>query len=341
MKTIRVKGSNYTSEVHVGETLKNVDVYLPDRPVIIITDETVKYHYETDFPSAEVITIPCGESFKTLATLEKIYRELVRLEADRQTFILGIGGGIVCDITGFAASTYMRGLRFGFVSTTLLSQVDASVGGKNGVNFDAYKNMVGLFCQPEFVICDTTLLNTLPPSEVSNGFAEIVKHALIADRAMFDFIESNWEKSLGLDHDVITRLVIDSVIIKGGVVEKDEKEAGERRKLNFGHTIGHALEKVEKTSHGKAVSMGMVAAARFSEERGFLTSDDCEKITDLLDHLNLPTGYDTPSSLVAQAVRRDKKRSGLSLHFVFLSAIGRSRVETISLDELERFVGKL
>ncbi|MBF0234970.1 MAG: 3-dehydroquinate synthase, partial [Desulfamplus sp.] len=266
MKTVEVRGSQGISEIHVGESIKNVVNYLPKgKKTVIITDENVKNYYEQDFPQGcPVITISTGEKIKTLATVEMIFRELIAFGADRSTFILGIGGGIVCDITGFAASIYMRGVEFGFVSTTLLSQVDASVGGKNGVNFDSYKNMVGVFCQPRFVVCDTSLLATLPPDEISNGFAEIVKHALIADAPMLDYIEANIDKALALDREVISKLVEDSVRLKASVVQKDEKEAGERKKLNFGHTLGHALEKLNSIGHGRAVSIGMVAAASFS-----------------------------------------------------------------------------
>ena len=186
METFLIKGITGNSNIYIGESLQNVEEYLPKGKTIIITDENVKNHYLSDFPDCPVITISTGESIKTLATVESIYRQLINLDVDRQTFILAIGGGIVCDIAGFVASTFQRGLRFGFVSTSLLSQVDASVGGKNGVNFDSYKNMVGVFMQPEFVICDIKLLNTLPKEEVANGFAEIVKHALIEDYSMFE-----------------------------------------------------------------------------------------------------------------------------------------------------------
>ncbi|MFH1155753.1 MAG: 3-dehydroquinate synthase [Pseudomonadota bacterium] len=338
MKTIQVKTGNHISDIHVGEHLANAGLYIPPGKCVIITDTTVSHFYRDLFPPGDVITIGCGEGIKTLGTLEMIYRELIRLGADRQTFILGIGGGIVCDIAGFAASTFMRGLRFGFVSTTLLSQVDASVGGKNGVNVDSYKNMAGVFAQPEFVICDVSLLASLPPCEISNGFGEIVKHALILDKDLFTYIDGNWESALNLDPEVITSLVTTSVRIKADVVQKDEREAGERRKLNFGHTIGHALEKLTGTGHGSAVSMGMVAAAAFSRSRGLLADADCKRITDLLARLNLPVTWDVPVSHIMETVMKDKKRAAETVHFVFLSSIGTSLVETIRFSELETFL---
>ena len=334
MKTIEVKGAGHISRIHVGERLDHVAQYLPRGKVIIITDERVKAAWGHAFPAVPMITIGTGEKIKTLATVETIYRELIALGADRSSFILGIGGGIVCDITGFAASTYMRGVRFGFVSTSLLSQVDASVGGKNGVNLDAYKNMVGVFCQPDFVICDTTLLKTLPSEEISNGFGEIVKHALIADAGMLDYIEANCEKALNLDETVITRLVLDSVRLKAGVVQRDEREAGERKKLNFGHTLAHALEKITGMGHGRAVSVGMVAAARFSREKGMLTAEECQRISRVLTRLHLPTSFSADAGEILDAMTRDKKKENDAISFVFLQGIGSAVVEKIRMDTL-------
>ena len=338
METFHIKGKLGLSSIYVGESLKNLENYLPPTQVVIVTDENIKKYYQKDFPNVPVITIGTGEGIKTLASVETILKELVRYSCDRTSFIVGIGGGIVCDITGFAASTFLRGVNFGFVSTSLLSQVDASVGGKNGVNLDSYKNMVGVFNQPEFVICDIDLLNTLPKKEVSNGFAEIVKHALISDHDMFDFIEKNKQKALNLDYDTIFKLVATSVKIKSQVVQLDEKESGERRKLNFGHTIGHAIEKIEKAGHGRAVSMGMVAAAKFSQARHLINQEDVLRIRSLLADLNLPTSLDYNTNEIISAVGKDKKKLGRDLFYVFLEQIGKARVEKISFDEMNQFI---
>ncbi|MGD9278532.1 MAG: 3-dehydroquinate synthase family protein, partial [Desulfobacterales bacterium] len=236
MKTLEIHGSTGDSTIRVGETLQNLGKYIPAANVVIITDVNVKRFYQNNFPSHPVITIQTGEKIKNLDTVRSIYGKLVEFGVDRSTVIIGIGGGIVCDITGFVASTFLRGVKFGFVSSTLLSQVDASVGGKNGVNFQGYKNMVGVFNQPEFVICDLNLLNTLPQKEVLCGLAEIVKHAAIGNADLFKYLEEHYQKVLALDTGVIERLVYDSIVIKSAIVNKDEKEKGERRKLNFGHT---------------------------------------------------------------------------------------------------------
>ncbi len=346
MKTIEVHGSQGVSYIYVGEYLKNVSKYLPKgKKCVIVTDINIKKYYEHQFPvisstlPIDVITIPTGEENKTFATIEMIFRQLISLGADRSTFILGIGGGIVCDITGFAASIYMRGVEFGFVSTTLLSQVDASVGGKNGVNFDSYKNMVGVFCQPKFVICDTSLLQTLPSEEISNGFAEIVKHGLIADALMLDYIEANIKKALALDSDVIRHLVEKSVKLKAAVVQKDEKEAGERKKLNFGHTLAHALEKLKPIGHGRAVSIGMVAASYFSAKKGLLSDSECKRVKSVLQALNLPVNLDSfnlKSDDILSAMTKDKKKDKDKISFVFLNGIGNCIVNKISFEELNQ-----
>jgi 3-dehydroquinate synthase len=354
MKTFQVRGQQRLSSIHVGERLANVSAYLPKGVTpVIITDENIKALYGKKFPQGPVLTIGMGEKIKTLATVENLLKQLISLSCDRGSFILGIGGGIVTDIAGFVASIFLRGVRFGFVSTSLLSQVDASVGGKNGVNLSAFKNMVGVFSQPEFVICDIDLLKTLPKTEISNGLAEIVKHGLICDAALLSFIEENLQKALDLDREIIFRLVADSVAIKSQVVQQDEKESGERRKLNFGHTIGHAIEKLnqdklnqenlnpekpDQTGHGRAVSLGMVAAALFSQKKGMITQKDVDRIIFLLKSLNLPVELDFKADQIIAIAARDKKKQGQDLYFVFLESLGAARVEKISYAEMNAFI---
>jgi len=338
MKTLTVSGSSGTSLILVGERLENLGKYIDAKQTVIITDSDVFAHYGEAMPPVEIITIGTGEGIKTLETIAFVYKRLVALEADRSTFIVGIGGGIVCDITGFVASTYLRGVKFGFVSTTLLSQVDASVGGKNGVNFDGFKNMVGVFNQPEFVICDMNLLTTLDHRDRLCGFGEIVKHALIADAGMFSYLEDNIQAALALDPVVIEKLVWDSVAIKSGVVNRDEKERGERRKLNFGHTFGHAIEKKSGIPHGEAVSIGMVAAARLSVQKGILSAAVVDRIENLLQGLGLPTRSSINPKELFIAMKKDKKREGVSIHFVFLKDLGSCMVEEIRLDALEKLM---
>jgi 3-dehydroquinate synthase len=338
MKIFNVHGSTGNSTVLIGESFKNIRNYIPSENAVIITDTNVKRHYLKDFPPYEIIEIGTGEKIKNLDTVQTIYRKLVELEADRSSFIIGIGGGIVCDIAGFVASTYMRGVRFGFVSSTLLSQVDASVGGKNGVNLDGYKNMVGVFNQPEFVICDMNLLGTLPENEVLCGLAEIVKHAAIGDSDMFSYLEAHYEKALALDNAVIEKLIYDSLVIKSAIVNRDEKEEGERKKLNFGHTFGHAIEKTTAMPHGEAVGVGMLVAAKLSAKKRLLQPEDLIRIEKLLKKLKLPTILPIDKGTILAAMRKDKKRRGDTIDFVLLGGIGRAVVQEIPIHDLDDLV---
>ena len=339
MKQLRIKGASGASTLLVGEPLRHLPSYLTTPPPIIITDENVRRLYADQFPDGHVITIGTGENIKTLDTVARIYTELMHLEADRSCCIVGIGGGIVCDITGFVASTYMRGVRFGFVATTLLAQVDASVGGKNGVNFGGYKNIVGTFNQPDFVLCDLEMLPSLPEEQLQSGFAEIAKHAAIADAGMFAYLEQNTRRALGLETDVIERLIYDSLVIKSTIVNRDEREAGERRKLNFGHTFGHAIEKVTGVPHGQAVSMGMVLAAELSRQRGLITAQEEQRLKDLLVQLRLPLRKTFDREAVLEALGKDKKRERESVHFVLLQGLGNAVVNDIPLSELRGLQG--
>lgn len=341
MKRLQIQGTTSPSTILVGEPLQNLACHLPARPPVIVTDEHVAAQYADRFPPGQVIVIGTGEGVKTLETVHRIYAELMAIEADRTTLIIGIGGGIVCDVTGFAASTYLRGVRFGFVASTLLAQVDASVGGKNGVNFGGYKNMVGTFNQPAFVLCALEMLRTLPKTQLQCGFAEIVKHAAIADTRLFETLQQDAEKALALDPAVMERLVYDSLIVKSAIVNRDEKESGERRKLNFGHTFGHAIETVTGVSHGHAVSIGMVLAADLSQRRGLMTAGEKDRLVALLERLHLPTRMAFDQAAVLSALAKDKKREGDRMHFVLLEGLGRAVVNDIPMAELRGSLGHL
>ncbi len=338
MKKLLVRAASGSSQILVGESIDNLKQYMDERHAVIITDRTVAGHYQKQFPKCPVILIDSGEQIKTLETVTTIFNQLVDLEADRSTLILGIGGGIVCDIAGFVASTYMRGTPFGFVSTTLLSQVDASVGGKNGVNFGGYKNMVGVFNQPAFVVCDMRLLKTLPFREIQCGFAEIIKHGAIADHRLLDFLENHRDAALDLESRIVEHLVYRSVEIKAGVVTRDEREKGERRKLNFGHTFGHAIEKLTGIPHGEAVGIGMVLAAALSVAKGLLSPADARRLERIIDSYGLPIRPPVDVQSMLAAMRKDKKREGERIHFVFLDALGSARVEEIEFEALHRLI---
>jgi len=333
-----IRGIHGESLLLIGESANYVNKYLPDSKVVIITDEEIYRLYPDFFRSYEAIVLGQGEQIKNLTTITSIYEKFVEYEVDRSTFILGIGGGLVCDIVGFAASTYLRGLHFGFVPTTLLAQVDASVGGKNGVNFNGLKNRIGTFNQPDFVLCDPVFFQSLPEKEFRCGLGEVVKHALIADAGMFDYIENHIAGIAAREPKVLQQLVSDSVCIKAEVVNRDERELGERRLLNFGHTVRHIIEERSSLTHGEAVAVGMVVAAQISQRRGLLPDAALDRITALLTALHLPVQLPLSHDEIIDNMVWDKKREGKDLYFIFLKDIGHAVIEKIPIRQLQAFI---
>jgi 3-dehydroquinate synthase len=332
---------NHTSHVLIGESIQNLSKYAPLNRSVIITDHSVHSIYNNQFPDRPCFILGEGEHNKTLSSVSRIYDWFIGNEIDRSHFVIGIGGGIVCDVTGFAASTFMRGLPFGFVSTTLLSQVDASVGGKNGVNYSGYKNMVGTFNQPEFVICDRNMLASLSDAEYTNGLAEIFKHALISDRTMYDNIKANIAKLLNRDSEFLNYVITRSIEIKSDIVSKDEKEKGLRRLLNFGHTLAHAIEKTITISHGKAVGIGIIFASKVSAELELITQKEAEEIEFICNELQIVSEIKVDNSSIKEALHKDKKKSDNTIHYVLLRNIGDAFTEQISYEKLEDYIDAL
>lgn len=342
MKSLKVTGRNNSSEIFIGENIGNLAVHLPQGNVVVLADSIVLELYGNYFEGFPVIEIESSETEKTIDTCVAIFEKMLSLNVDRSWFLLGVGGGIVCDIAGFIASTFIRGIPFGFVSTTLLSQVDASTGGKNGVNFKGYKNLIGTFNQPDFVICDPEMLKTLPDKEIRSGFGEIVKHALIADAEMFTMLEKNYKKALALDSRIIEELIYRSLLIKTGIVNQDETEKGLRRNLNFGHTLAHAVEKCSgHYTHGEAVSLGMIAAAGLSMDEKRIGRKDFIKIVELLDNLGLPTETDIDSAYLLDAMLHDKKRSSENIDLVLLNGVGSYEIVQKNIQELPKLIAAL
>ncbi len=326
------------SEIYIGNAAQLLQELLPKGRVVVISDVNIDRLHHPLLASVDPILIGTGETIKTLTTAGSIYRQFVERGVDRSTFVLGIGGGIVTDITGFVASTYMRGLRFGFVSTTLLSQVDASIGGKNGVNLDGYKNMVGTFNQPEFVICDVDLLKTLPEREFRAGLAEIVKAAIIADAELFETLERLSFAELRQDKELLRRIILAAMSVKAEIVESDEHEHGERRKLNLGHTFAHAIEKSSsKLNHGEAVAVGLSIIANLAVGLGAAKP----AVRDRIEQLLLKLGFDTQPPVTIKAllkvVEKDKKAEGASINIVLPISIGVCEVRKMSIDELKSY----
>lgn len=327
--------------IFVDESVENLAALHGTKRCVAITDTRVRRLYAPLFGDYDVIEIGAGEKRKTLQTVEKIYRKMLALETDRSCFVLGIGGGMVCDIAGFAASTYMRGIPFGFVPTTLLAQVDASIGGKNGVNLDGFKNIVGVFNPPRFVLVDFEFLKTLPQNELLCGAAEIVKHALIQNASLFDYLEDHWRSLLSLQRNVLEKAVHESIGIKSRIVRRDVQEGGERRKLNFGHTLGHAVEKTSGLKHGEAISIGMAVAADISVAKGMLGTEAAQRIKTLLSNMGLLNRSELDKKSLVKAVDKDKKRQDDQIHFVLLSEIGAAKVTKMSYRELEGYIHDL
>lgn len=321
------------SRVVIGDVINALDSYLPaDRRVIIITDSNIHRRYKEIINRYEYLLIGLGETSKTLVTVSKLYGELMDLDADRSTFILGIGGGIVTDIAGFVASTYMRGLPFGFVATTLLAQVDASVGGKNGVNVDGYKNMAGTFKQPRFVICDPEMLRTLSDREFRAGLAEVVKAAVIADADLFTRIENVSFEALRTDTDLLTDAISAAVRVKADIVERDEHETGDRRKLNLGHTLAHAIEKCSnRMNHGEAVAVGTALIAAAAVKLGVLQPADRDRIVNVLEKLGFDLTPPVDVKRLLKEVGKDKKSEDGMLRIVLPVGIGDCEVRPMPI----------
>jgi 3-dehydroquinate synthase len=338
VKTIFIRTATKTSELRIGEKWQNVETLISSDNLVIITDENINAIYGGSFPKAHIIVIPAGERSKNFKIIEKITIKILQMNIDRSGFILGIGGGVVCDIAGFIASIYLRGINFGFISTSLLSQVDASVGGKNGINLGGAKNMIGNINQPDFVLCDQSMLKTLPEDEYLSGLGELIKHAIIKDKSLLNHIEKDREMILARDEFVMEKLIGESVQIKSKIVTKDEREGGIRRLLNFGHTFGHAIEIKYGYSHGISVAMGMVMASQFSFSKGMITKSDVEKIHSILNSFSLLPPADLSGKVIEKMLIHDKKRKGDTIHFVLLKSIGNAVVVPVKISELSLFL---
>ncbi len=330
-----------------GEFISRLDAA---RRVVVITNPTVAALYLEPLraalqgvkgdPSIEVVEIPDGERFKNLETLELIYDAVLDGGSDRSILMVALGGGVVGDVAGFAAATVLRGIRLVMLPTTLLAQVDSSVGGKTAINRPQGKNLVGAFYQPSLVLADIDTLASLPPREYAAGLAEVVKYGVILDAGLFELIEKRRRDVLAVDPAVMTEVVSRCVKLKAAVVEKDERESGLRRILNFGHTIGHALEKSTSYSrylHGEAVAIGMVAAMRISWRLGLCDENCVSRLESLLHDLGLETALpaDMTPALLAEAVGFDKKAAGDGVVFIVVGRIGAVSERTMSRSQLE------
>lgn len=341
MEEITIKTTGSESFVYVGYRWEAVSKLLPESSVVIITDDNVYKIYGDRFPSFPVLKINSGEQSKHLGIIERLATELLRSGIDRSGFLVGIGGGVVCDITGFLASVFMRGISFGFVSTSLLSQVDASTGGKNGVNLGEIKNVIGSFSQPEFVICDAAMLETLPEDEYLSGLAELIKTGVIGNESIIEDLEKNYTDVMKRDRELLSDLVARAVKYKASVVSQDEKESGLRRVLNFGHTFGHAIELHKGVKHGFAVAAGMILSAYWSMELGYIGKDECDRIIGLLRKYKLTFDYNISPEEINNLISHDKKKSGRYIYFVFIESIGKPVIRKLPVGEVTDFYRRI
>jgi len=303
MKTINIQLDERSYPIYIGQDLISdyelISQHLPHKKIAVITNDLIADIYlkpllDSLSPHKDVISIilPDGEKYKNTDSLNTIYSELLKSKADRNITLIALGGGVIGDITGFAAATYMRGVNFVQIPTTLLSQVDSSVGGKTGINHALGKNMIGSFYQPKCVITDVNVLNTLPSRELSAGLAEVIKYGLIRDVRFFEWLEDNIQLLVELNQDYLIEAILRSCQNKADVVEADEFESGIRAILNLGHTFGHAIEVAQGYGnwlHGEAVGAGMVMAAELSQSMGWLSEKDVERIIILIKNAGLPT----------------------------------------------------
>ncbi len=316
---------------HAGRHISEVKT---SDSLTIITNETVASLYlnalktslEKSAFRVDTIIIPDGERYKTLAQVEDIYHQLVSYRLDRQSMLVALGGGVVGDITGFAAASFLRGVPFIQIPTSLLAQVDSSVGGKTGVNLAEGKNLIGAFYQPSLVLIDPTVLRTLPEKEFLSGMSEVIKYGVISDADFFSFLESSMTNALALESEALSHIIKKCCGIKADVTSRDETEKGLRAILNFGHTIGHAIETLTGYTgytHGEAVAIGMAAAVRLSHHWGLCNEADIERITALLKAARLP--YKLPpfsATEYLEVMLKDKKKIGQAVKMVLVTHIG-------------------
>jgi 3-dehydroquinate synthase len=301
---------------------------------ILIIDSQV-YNLYNPFPIERQIILKADEIGKSLQAVEEIYQKLIEFGASRKTMLYGIGGGIVCDITGFAGATFMRGMPVSFVPTTLLSQADASIGGKNGVNFHGMKNIVGTIVQPQKIIFDPGFLNTLTQRQIADGYAEIIKIAAVMDFELFEILENiSMPELADYNSPSFSYLMKRAINNKIKIVCQDEYESGYRRILNFGHTLAHAIEPIYQLSHGSAVSIGMIFAAELSIRRLNAPHDLKERLIKTLKRFGLPVERRINPDAVIGHIRNDKKKEKDFINFVLLNEIGSAVTEKISIEEL-------
>ncbi len=318
-----------------------------DENVAPLYSDAVREQFEPLCSKVDLWVFPAGEKYKNLDVVRSLYRFLIENHYDRSDYLAALGGGVVGDLCGFAAATYLRGIEYVQLPTTLLAQVDSSIGGKTGVDFDSFKNMVGAFHMPSLVYICTQTLKTLPDEQFACGMGEVVKHGLICDPEYFDWLGQNVNAINARDPDICEQMILVSDNIKKEIVERDPTEKGDRAFLNFGHTLGHAIEKLMdlKLYHGQCVALGIMAACYISQSRGTLTGKDISLIRDRLHRFHLPTdlqGQMPDPDKIIEATKNDKKMESGTIKFVLLNGIGEAYIDrTVNEDDMRQALEKM
>jgi 3-dehydroquinate synthase len=334
-----IKFSNSSTSFYFDANFAQLEKIVAKENAIMITDENVFTKNKNVFKGWRVIVLQAGEQYKNQAAVDNIIEQLITAGANRKTFLIGVGGGVVTDVAGYVAGIYMRGISFGFVPTSILAMVDASIGGKNGVDIGLYKNMIGLIRQPSFLLYDYSLLKLLPKEEWINGFAEIIKHSCIKDAAMFALLEEHKLADFQKNKILLNKIIQRNALLKSKVVQQDEFETGERKILNFGHTLGHAIENEYQLPHGHAVAIGMVTAAYLS--RDILGFKMPEKIIALIEKYGLPPFSKFNAAKALRMMYADKKRAQDVIHYVLLEKIGKAVVKSLTIKQIQPVVEEL
>ncbi|RZD15680.1 MAG: 3-dehydroquinate synthase [Candidatus Acididesulfobacter guangdongensis] len=335
------------SNISIGEILKSAGIR---KRVSIVTCKTVNDLYGNSIgnalKSAEIepffILLPDGESAKSIKYLSYVYDELIKNRFERSDYIIAFGGGVIGDIAGYASASYLRGVNFIQIPTTLLSDVDSSVGGKTGIDHPAGKNLIGAFYQPKIVIIDVDFLNSLDNRELINGFAEVIKYGAVLDRDLFLYLENNLDKIMSKDKQSLMHIIESSCLIKADIVNKDEREGGVRSVLNFGHSLGHAIETLynyKTIKHGEAISIGMVFASKLSKELNLCSSETVNRLERLIENSGLPTEIPkfSPEEYI-NAMKLDKKVEDESIKFVLINNIGNFKFEKLDFAFIRKFL---
>ena len=323
-----------------------LDSFPNETNFIIITDQNIINKYDKEIHSTfkkhkyDIITLPPGEQTKNISNIDKIYSKLLELGANKGSCLIAIGGGVIGDITGFVASTFMRGIKYVNIPTSLLAMVDSSIGGKTGINLSKGKNLVGSIYHPSKIIIDPVFLNTLPHREYYSGMVEIIKYGLILDKSLFDSLKLNFKflSPDNLDIELLSKIIRKCVELKSTIVQEDEKDNGIRNILNFGHTIGHALESYfdyDYIRHGEAVAYGILYSSKLSNKYSDLSDEDLQEINEIINKISLPSIQNLDVEKLINYIMSDKKNINKSLNFILLDSIGKAKITNkISTNEI-------